>query len=557
MRSTIDGPTVAQQPPPRRSRRRPGSPSPPATLVTEGTRARSATDFLKRHLQSSGPDRLSYLWLAFAIVLLPFATAGWTIALAAWLFPVFLLRFVRTQPVWRGNVLVLLAVTAVYALEGVIPFSGAMGMLVAVGMGFLYTLPYLIDRVVVPRLGGMLGTLVFPLSVTTVWYLDGLFNPTGTWANPAYTQFGNLPLLQLVSVTGVWGVVVLMSWLASIVNWAWERGFDWPKVRRGAIPYGILVALVLLFGGVRIALFPAHGTTVRVAAISPSRAVVAAFDKQFAQLPENSWQALVSGTGTPADRQIVHLAAAPVFDELLSRSEQEARAGARIIVWPECTAGIPSLQEDEAALLTRASALARASGIYLEMSQCVLLQQPMQSRYFTDETTLIDPTGTVVWHYEKAHLGASESEMVPGDGNVPVVSTPYGRLSNVICNDAEFPGTVREAGQGGADIMLVPSNDPQAIDPYNTQSTTFRAIENGFSEIRGTSYGLSMAVDYEGNVVAATDYFTTDPQVMVADVPVQGVRTIYATIGDVFAWLSIAGLVVLIGVATGRSRVED
>jgi apolipoprotein N-acyltransferase len=59
-------------------------------------------------------------------------------------------------------------------------------------------------------------------------------------------------------------------------------------------------------------------------------------------------------------------------------------------------------------------------------------------------------------------------------------------------------------------------------------------------------------VDYEGNVLASTDFFTSDPQVMVAYVPMQGVRTIYATIGDLFAWLSIAGLVVLIGFAIAR-----
>ena len=92
------------------------------------------------------------------------------------------------------------------------------------------------------------------------------------------------------------------------------------------------------------------------------------------------------------------------------------------------------------------------------------------------------------------------------------------------------------------------------LTPYNTQVTTFRAIENGYSLVRQTSNGLAMTVDYEGHVLAASDYFTTDPQVMVAYVPMQGVRTIYATIGDLFAWLSITGLVVLIGVALARRR---
>jgi hypothetical protein len=34
-----------------------------------------------------------------------------------------------------------------------------------------------------------------------------------------------LPLLQLLSVTGLWGIVLLMSWFASLVSWAWELGF--------------------------------------------------------------------------------------------------------------------------------------------------------------------------------------------------------------------------------------------------------------------------------------------------------------------------------------------
>ncbi len=44
---------------------------------------------------------------------------------------------------------------------------------------------------------------------------------------------------------------------------------------------------------------------------------------------------------------------------------------------------------------------------------------------------------------------------------------------------------------------------------------------------------------------------------MVASVPMQGVRTIDATIGDMFAWLSLAGLIMLIGVVvTERRRMQ-
>ena len=118
----------------------------------------------------------------------------------------------------------------------------------------------------------------------------------------------------------------------------------------------------------------------------------------------------------------------------------------------------------------------------------------------------------------------------------------------------DYPGTMRQAGQAGADLMLVPSDDWQAIDPYHTQVATFRAIENGFSLVREASKGLSMAVDYEGRVLSASDYFTTDNQIMVAYVPMHGVRTIYATIGDLFAWLCIIGLLALTGLAIVQSR---
>ena len=99
---------------------------------------------------------------------------------------------------------------------------------------------------------------------------------------------------------------------------------------------------------------------------------------------------------------------------------------------------------------------------------------------------------------------------VPGDGKVPTVQTPYGRLSTVICFDADFPGTIRQAGQAGADMLLVPGNDWRAIDPYHTQMATFRAIENGFSLVRQASNGLAMTVDYEGNVLR---HLTTLPPI--------------------------------------------
>src|SRR5438552_4412665 len=103
-------------------------------------------------------DRLSYLWLALGILLFAFGTIRWTIPLAAWLYPVFLLRFTRTQPLLRGILLVLLATVLVLTIElqGFFPLPGALNYLApigfGVGFGVLATLPYLIDRLITPRL---------------------------------------------------------------------------------------------------------------------------------------------------------------------------------------------------------------------------------------------------------------------------------------------------------------------------------------------------------------------------------------------------------------------
>src|SRR5712691_4619228 len=258
------------------------------------------------------------------------------------------------------------------------------------------------------------------------------FGPSGTLNSIAYTQYGDLPLMQVVSVTGIWGITFLLTWFAAVVNWAWERGFAWPNVRGGGLLYAAVLAVVLLGGGARLALFPPQATLVRVAGLSPTQAAVAAFNKQ---LPQGTLSLVLSGKGTQADRALVRSAFSTLDDDLLARSQQEARAGAKIVVWPEVSpAGAFILQEDEPALIQRAGTLAREAGIYLDMALGVFLPDAGNGPFLKDEAVLLDPTGHVVWTYEKTHLVPGEQgEVVPGDGKVPLVESPYGLLANVIC----------------------------------------------------------------------------------------------------------------------------
>jgi apolipoprotein N-acyltransferase len=61
-----------------------------------------------------------------------------------------------------------------------------------------------------------------------------------------YTQSGNLPLIQLLSLTGLWGITFLIGWFAAVVNWTWEHGISGPRHRHPALLFaGVYLAVML------------------------------------------------------------------------------------------------------------------------------------------------------------------------------------------------------------------------------------------------------------------------------------------------------------------------
>jgi apolipoprotein N-acyltransferase len=175
---------------------------------------KEGVSIVKEHvLATSMPqDRLSFLWLAIGFALSLFVSIRWSIPVAAWLASIFILRFTRTQSPVRGLPLVWLATFATIALtsQGTLP-SGLFYFLFAAGTALAAIFPYLVDRLVAPRIGGSLAILIFPLAWTSHEYLTALIGPFGTIGSIAYTHYGNLPLLQLVSVTGLWGKSFLIT----------------------------------------------------------------------------------------------------------------------------------------------------------------------------------------------------------------------------------------------------------------------------------------------------------------------------------------------------------
>ena len=499
----------------------------------------------------------SYAWLALAGVLFALTGGRWAVPIAAWLGPLFLLRFLHARRPLPGLVLAWLVrygVAAAVTLPGTVLLAGPRYLGVVLVIVTVAMLPYVADRLLAHRLNGALATLVLPTAATALEYLAS-FGPAGTIASVANTQYGDLPLVQIVSVTGIWGITFLVTWFAATFCWAWERGFDWPIVRTGVAACTAVVLAVLLGGGARLALTGsaagADARTVRVAGISASRT---AARSAAMQLPAGTLSALQAGTVTASQRAGARAAFAVLDEDLLRRTGLEADAGAGIVAWPEASpVGGNVLAGDEAALLRRAADVARRHGVYLEMGLAVWLPGGSHGPTLRDETVLVDPGGRLLARYEKTHLipFTEQGLVVPGTGRLPVIDTPVGRLALAICFDQDFPATMRQAGRAHAGLLLGPSDDWRGLDPAHAHDATFRAVENGYALMRPASQGLGLAVDDEGRVLGASDYFSSDSQAVVADLPTRGSRTVYDRVGDLFAWLDVVALVGLTGLALG------
>lgn len=492
-------------------------------------------------------DRLSFLWLAVGFVILIFSNGMQIIPIAAWLGPVFMVRFLRTQKAVLGLLLGYLVSAIAFYFEWYAAFqdAGAMFTLYAGVFGLLVFLPYVVDRLLRPHIRGFAATLVLPAAWVTVEYVLHLILPLGTFFSMAYTQSINLPLLQIMSVTGLWGVTFLVLWFASVANYAWEGGFEVKQIGRGVAVYVIILLAVVFLGGLRLALFPPSGETVQVAVLvtNVNKEVIPADTSEL-------HQRLIDGTLTQADRQELTQTMEEINSDLLERSRVQARAGSKIITWTEYNAHV--FKDEETAFLDQCRQLAREEQIYLVFPLITIQTDPAlrpdPGRLVENKSVMITPEGEIAYQYVKANLliGWEEEHAIRGPRNIQTIDTPYGKLTSVICLDMDFPGFMRQAGQQGVDIVLsgaIDGTPSSKGNPLHSVMASYRTIESGFSLARGGYYGQSVAVDYQGHVLGRNDYYTASDRTLVAHLPMKGTPTLYVILGDFFPWLCVLGLV--------------
>tara|TARA_B110000503_G_scaffold133727_1_gene211692 strand:- start:2795 stop:4294 length:1500 start_codon:yes stop_codon:yes gene_type:complete len=461
------------------------------------------------------------LSLLAGAALLFFMGWQWNTPLAAWLAPLFLIRFFRAQEKWTTTLIALpiiyfplwFSVAGKWPMPLSLEFASAFTRLLPIVVA-LY-----IDRFAAQRLTGVGRYLVFPCALVVVDFLQAM-GPVGSVFSPAATQFAITPLIQLSSITGIWGITFLTGWFATTGNALWESDFDLRATLKPVVIFSAVLGLVFFLGSIRTSQFRPVGETVRIGSVALD------FDNPY-------WAEIKKAN--PREGKAKNAPGfARLIDTLYASSDGAVAQGAKIIFWSEANA--PMYEDDEEAFLDRAKQFAKDNDVYLLPGMLVL---HYDQKYAQNKVVLISPQGEILFSYEKTKTPKKSNS----DGVLHFADTPYGRISASICFDMDFPKFANQLGKQGVDIMLVPSWDMVGIKPYHSDVGAFRAVENGFSSVRQVVKGGSLAVDYQGNILSYQDFFTVKDATMISDVPIKGVRTFYGRFGDWLVYL--CGLILL------------
>jgi apolipoprotein N-acyltransferase len=465
---------------------------------------------------------------------------------AAWIGLAALVHASRSLPAISGATFLWLALYASLALANrdTLPIPPPLYLAIFVVEAAIVTLPFVIDRIASARIGGALATLIFPMGLVTAEFLRSRLTPGASWWSIAYSQYGLMPLMQVSAVAGIWGITFVMAWFASTFELAWSRGFNWTEIRGPVLTYGIVLVSILSAGCVRLMAAPTDRASIRTATLN--RPIDLFAPGEMTRISE--------GRVAATERERFSGKLSRLHDWFLEGSRREARAGARLIVWPE--QNLLVFADDEPAFLERARRLAADERIYLAMGMGTI---HLGDRLpFENKLVLVDPSGRIVTSHLKNRpvSGWEASIMRRGHDGIPVVSTDNGRMAAAICFEADFPDFIRQAGQNDADLLILPVNEWKSIKNLHFHMHVFRAIENGVPLVRAAASGLSAAIDPWGRVLSVSDFCADGDRTMTAQLPMGRIPTMYARTGDWFSWLCVTGLAALLAIAMINAAVR-
>jgi len=383
------------------------------------------------------------------------------------------------------------------------------------------------------------------------------------WALVGHSQYGVLSLLQVASITGVWGV----SFLVVLVNSAVAHALPMDGRRRRAHPLFIAVAVVgIALAGGQVAL-------VQAGAAGYARET----DTEMAGTREVVRIGLIQQNSDPRKHEYDR-----TFDSLRSLSDRALREGPDLVVWSE-TAFVPNIrrwsEEDP-----RRYRLARLVRSFLEyqaqMDTYLITGNDDYRRVLGEEGEEIErlnfnaavffsPEGERLETYHKIRL-VPFTEHFPYEETLPwvydllvefdvnfweagdektVFEHPLFGFSTPICFEDIFPNEVRGFVRNGAEVIVNITNDYWSLTPVQAKQhfmgSIFRTVENRRPMVRATASGLTAHIDRWGRIRATAPYY--EEAYLVADVkiPAGDVTTVYTRFGDWFPLASAAAVILM------------
>lgn len=319
----------------------------------------------------------------------------------------------------------------------------------------------------------------------------------------ALCQWRNLALIQIVSLTGIWGVSLLL-WLTNAAAADLLLSRRW----RSSTACLLLVPVAAwLLGAV---LTPrGNRPTLHVAAVQ-------------------TYSGQEGSSYLPPGVPMVE----PGDPEQMSRTA--AARGARLIVWPELGASFsPEAPEDPAVILARK----------LKAELVVGYPEPGTPKGYNC-AALIDAGGRVRGVHRKNYPFLGERRDTSAGTEATAFDTDLGRLGVAICFDTCYPELPRRLARSGAQLIAMPNYDPVApgglVHRLHGAVLPFRAVENRIPIVRCDANGMSQVIDASGRVLAEGAFF--QPQVVDAEVALgDGKGTFFSRSGDWLAYLCLVG----------------
>ena len=353
------------------------------------------------------------------------------------------------------------------------------------------------------------------------------------WALAAYSQAGWDEIVQIASVTGVYGITFCIA--------AVNAGIAEIAVAFGN---GLRLPRRVLVGGV-VSLAPAAGALVYGHLALRS----APHTETGAEVPVAIVQSnLAVGSQWRSDAYGANL------DEQIRLTWQAVEAGApRIVFWPE--SALTFFLEEEPLYQRAIARLLMAADLELVVGGPRVEDPESPEPAYTNSIFVLDAKGEIRGRYDKQLLGPV-AEYLPlrrfdflrrrfervrvfrhGAPSAPL-PTRAGPAGVLVCNEAMYPEVARARAREGATYLVNPSNDTWIQDAVWADRmfdlVSLRAVEQRRYLVRASTSGPSAIVDPWGRVLERTPPF--ERAVVIGRIAPLLDLSVYGRVGDAFAW---------------------